>query len=242
MTSVKDGDDLGREGILPMPSKLRILFRTRWFHSLLYHFIRLYSLTLRVRVENEKGWMDHLRSGGRVVLCTWHQQFFAAIGHFQNYRDFKPALMISKSSDGEIIADVAERSGWHAVRGSSSRGGKEALRKMIDHLSLTGLAGHILDGPRGPAGIVKAGVIELAHAADAVITPFYTSADRAWYFNSWDKFLLPKPFAKVLISFGNMIKLLPLEDASAFERQRLELEKTMILELRPKPAGKPSGI
>jgi lysophospholipid acyltransferase (LPLAT)-like uncharacterized protein len=109
---------------------------------------------------------------------------------------------------------------------------------MIDHLSLTGLAGHILDGPRGPVGIVKAGVIELAHAADAVITPFYTSADRAWYFNSWDNFILPKPFAKVLISFGNMIKLLPVEDAIAFECQRLELEKTMIPELRVKPAGK----
>jgi len=223
-----------------MPSNFRKILRTRWFHSFLYYFIRLYSLTFRIQVENEKEWMDHLRNGGRVVLCTWHQQFFAAIRHFRNYRQFKPALMISKSSDGEIIADVAERTGWHTVRGSSSNGGKEALRTMIDHLSRTGLAGHILDGPKGPAGIVKAGVIELAHAADAVITPFYTSADRAWYFNSWDNFFLPKPFAKVVISFGKVIKLSPDRDPNAFERQRFDLERLMILELRVKPAKKPS--
>jgi len=214
----------------------RKILKTRLFHAFLYRFIRLYSSTLRLRVENEKEWMDYLRNGGRVVLCTWHQQFFSAIRHFQRYRDLKPALMISKSSDGEIIAAVAERSGWHTVRGSSSRGGKEALRKMIDHLRRTGLAGHILDGPRGPAGIVKAGVIELAHAADAAITPFYTSADRAWYFNSWDSFFLPKPFAKVVISFGEMIKPLPRVDADSFERQRSELERIMIPGMKIKPS------
>jgi lysophospholipid acyltransferase (LPLAT)-like uncharacterized protein len=134
------------------------------FHSFLYRFIRLYSATFRIQVENEKEWMDHLRNGGRVVLCTWHQQFFAIIRHFQTYRNFKPSLMISKSSDGEIVAGVAERSGWHAVRGSSSRDGREALKKMIHRLSQSGLAVHIVDGPKGPAGIVKAGVIKLAHA------------------------------------------------------------------------------
>lgn len=181
--------------------------------------------------------MDYFRSGGRVLLCTWHQHFFAAIRHFQNYRDFKPALMISRSSDGEIIAGVAEKSGWHTVRGSSSRGGKEALRKMIAHLSRTRLAGHIVDGPKGPAGIVKAGVIRLAHAADAAIIPFYVSADRAWYFNSWDSFFLPKPFARVTISFGEMIKFNPVEDTNTFESQRLGLEKIMLPELRMKPGA-----
>jgi len=143
--------------------------------------------------------------------------------------------MISKSSDGEIIADVAERSGWHAVRGSSSRDGKMALKEMIDRLRRFGMAGHIVDGPRGPAGIVKAGGIQLAHAADAGIVPFYTSATRAWYFNSWDNFFLPKPFAKVVISFGNLIHLGPVADENVFERRRLDLQLTMVPELRRKP-------
>jgi len=182
--------------------------------------------------------MDYYKSGGSIILCTWHQHFFAAIRHFQNYRSFKPALMISKSSDGEIIADVAEKSGWHTVRGSSSSGGKEALRKMIDHLSQTRLAAHIVDGPKGPAGTVKAGVVQLAHAADAAIIPFYVSADRAWYFNSWDSFFIPKPFARVVISFGEMIKFTPAENLATFESQRLYLEKIMRPELRVNPNKK----
>jgi len=214
--------------------KFTDILRTKQFHSFLYRFIRFYSSTLRIKVENEKEWMDYLYKGGRVLLCTWHQHFFSAIRHFQNYRDYKPSLMISKSNDGELIAGVAERSGWHTVRGSSSKGGKEALRKMVDRLRQYGLAGHIVDGPRGPAGQVKAGVIQMAHAADAVIIPFYASADRAWYFNSWDNFFIPKPFARVNISFGAMIKFTPTKDPDIFESQRLYLEKIMIPEMREK--------
>jgi lysophospholipid acyltransferase (LPLAT)-like uncharacterized protein len=214
--------------------KFTDILRTKQFHSFLYRFIRFYSSTLRIKVENEKEWMDYLYKGGRVLLCTWHQHFFSAIRHFQNYRDYKPSLMISKSNDGELIAGVAERSGWHTVRGSSSKGGKEALRKMVDRLRQHGLACHIVDGPRGPAGQVKAGVIQMAHAADAVIIPFYASADRAWYFNSWDNFFIPKPFARVNISFGAMIKFTPTKDPDTFESQRLYLERIMIPEMREK--------
>lgn len=218
-----------------MAFKLRDIVTTKWFHAFLYRFIRLYSSTFRMKVENEGEWMDYHQGGGRVVLCTWHQHFFSAIRHFQNYRGLKPSLMISQSADGEIIAGVAEKSGWHTVRGSSSRGGKEALRKMIDCLSRSGLAAHIVDGPKGPAGNVKAGVIQLAHAADAAIIPFYTSADRAWYFKSWDSFFLPKPFAKVVISFGRIIKFTPAETPASFESQRLYLEGVMRPELRVNP-------
>jgi len=71
------------------------------FAAVLYRFIRAYSLTLRFTVENEDPWMHYLQNGGRVLLCTWHQQFFAAIRHFQAYRAYHPALMISKSADVE---------------------------------------------------------------------------------------------------------------------------------------------
>jgi len=218
-----------------MAPQLKKIVTTKLFQSFLYRFIRFYSSTFQMKINNENEWMDYFKSGGRVLLCTWHQHFFGAIRYFQKYRDLKPALMISKSSDGEIIASVAEKSGWHTVRGSSSRGGKEALKKMIDRLSQTRLAGHIVDGPKGPAGNVKAGVIQLAHAADAAIIPFYVWADRAWYFNSWDSFFLPKPFAKVVISFGEMLKFPPAENPAVFEDQRLYLEKVMRLELRENP-------
>ena len=195
--------------------------------SLLYRFIRAYSWTFRLTVENEKTWTDYLKNGGVVLLCTWHQQFFSAIRYFRKYREFDPSLMISQSKDGQIIAGVAERSGWRTVRGSSSKGGATALKEIVRQLRASRLAAHIVDGPRGPAGEVKAGAIRMAQLTHAAIVPFYTSAERAWFFNSWDRFFLPKPFSKVTIRFGDMINLERIKDDQNFERQRRRLEDIM---------------
>jgi hypothetical protein len=199
---------------------------------LFYGLVLLYSWTLRLKIENDKEWMDYRRNGGVVLLCTWHQQFFSAIVPFKNYKTFNPSIMISQSKDGEIVAKIALRSGWNPVRGSSSKGGLEALKKMIAHLKEKKLAAHIVDGPKGPAGIVKPGVIRLAHAANAVIVPFSVSAEKAWVFNSWDKFLLPKPFSKVFLRFGKMIKFDRVKDKEIFEKQRMQLEEIMLPTLR----------
>jgi len=176
--------------------------------------------------------MDCLENGESVLLCTWHQQFFSAIRHFQNYKVFNPSIMISQSSDGAIVAGVAKRTGWNPVRGSSSKGGRDALKKMIVNLKDSKLASHIVDGPRGPAGKVKAGVIRLAHASNAVIVPFSVSAEKTWSFNSWDKFFLPKPFSKVTLRFGEMIKFDRAKDREGFEKQRKQLEEIMLPALK----------
>ena len=195
--------------------------------SILFVLLRTYSRTFRLSVENEKEWLDYLDNGGTVLLCTWHQQFFPIIRHFMKYRHYDPALMISQSRDGEIVAGIAERSGWYPVRGSSSKGGHEALKVMIEKLRQSRLAVHIVDGPRGPAGKVKPGVIRLAHATGAAIVPFYTSADRAWHFNSWDRFMLPKPFARVRLQFDKMLLPGRPESRDDLNEQRLRLETIM---------------
>ena len=201
-------------------------------HGSFYHLIRAYSWTFRLRIENEKPWLEYLQNGGRVLLCCWHQQFFSAIRHFKTYAPLHPGLMISQSNDGEIIARIAEKTGWHTIRGSSSKDGSRALEGMIDHLSRFGLAGHILDGPRGPAGIVKAGVVRLAQATGAVVVPLYASADRAWYFKSWDHFMLPKPFARVTLRFGEMLNFSSGKGEDHFEYHRARLQEIMQPELR----------
>jgi len=211
-----------------MSRRTDIIIMSKPFLAFLYRFVRAYAWTFRLEVENEAPWMAHHRNGGRVLLCTWHQQFFAAIRHFQNYRAHRPGLMISRSKDGEIIAAVAKRTGWEPVRGSSSRGGAQAMRQLIEILRKTRLAGHIVDGPRGPAGVVKNGLIRIAHAADAVIVPFYIYADRAWYFKSWDHFMLPKPFSRVRLHFDEMIRLTPTGDETEFEAQRVQVERIML--------------
>jgi len=197
------------------------------FHRFLYQFIRIYSGTFRFRIENETRWQQLIDKGTPVLLCAWHQQFFSAIRPFKRYAKYRPALMISRSRDGAIIAAVARQTGWKTVRGSSSRGGKPALRSMIRHLEGSKLAGHILDGPTGPMGIVKAGAIRLAHAAQATIVPFSVSARRALYFNSWDRFMLPLPFSRVTLRFGDPVRFTPTNDPQAFEWQRARLESMM---------------
>lgn len=200
---------------------------SRWFIGFLYRFIRLYAGTFRLTVENEQDWIAHVENGGSVLLCAWHQQFFAAIRHFRCYRRFNPRIMISRSKDGEMIAGVAQRTGWLPVRGSSSRGGREAMHDVIGGLKRSRLAGHVVDGPRGPAGQVKAGVIRMAHATGAAIVPFYVLAEKAWYFNSWDRFMLPKPFSRVVLRFDTMVNFEPTTDAKLFEAQRRDLETVM---------------
>jgi lysophospholipid acyltransferase (LPLAT)-like uncharacterized protein len=215
-----------------MALKFKKIFASRLFHLTLYHLIRMYSLTFRLKVVNEAEWMRYLKNGGRVLLCTWHQQFFAAIRYFKNYQIYDPAIMISRSKDGDLIAGVAQLTGWYPVRGSSLRGGKDALKEMIRRLRKKRLAAHIMDGPRGPMGIVKPGAIRLALAGNAVLVPFYIASDRAWYANSWDKFLIPKPFAEVTLRFDTMIRLPKTDSEEAIEQIRKQVEDIMTEELK----------
>lgn len=210
-----------------MFKRLKFIIYTRPFIFFIYYFVRLYSMTFRLRVENEDHWKKLIAQGTPVLLCAWHQQFFSAIRHFKTYSRLNPGLMISQSKDGDLISGVANRTGWHTPRGSSSRGGKQAMESMIDHLKVHGFGAHILDGPRGPMGRVKAGVIKMALEADTMVVPFYTRARNAWYFKSWDRFMLPKPFSRVDITFGQAIRFKALEDQENFETHRLTLENLM---------------
>jgi lysophospholipid acyltransferase (LPLAT)-like uncharacterized protein len=210
-----------------MFKKLRNIARTRLAGATIYWMVRLYCATFRLKIENETEWLDYLEEGGRILICCWHQQFFVGVRVFNKYRKYRPPLMSSRSLDGQIAAGVAQRSGFYTVWGSSSRGGGTALKEMINRIKQHRLAAHIMDGPRGPAGIVKAGVIAIAHGADAAIVPAYARADRAWYMHSWDKFMVPKPFARVTVNFCPQIKLPPAKNKADFENQRQMLETVM---------------
>ncbi len=91
----------------------------------------------------------------------------------------------------------------------------------------TGLAAHIVDGPTGPAGIIKQGVVHLAQTTGAVLVPVGISADRAWYAHSWDRFLVPKPCSRIVIHFGEMINYENTENREELEKRREDLEAIM---------------
>ena len=197
------------------------------FLDFFYGVIRAYCRTFRISVINEAPWQDYLQKGGSLLFCCWHQQVFPTLAYIWKYRDISPPLMISLSNDGDIGAGIVRRAGWTPVRGSSSKGGLKALKQMIRELRRSRLAGHIVDGPQGPAGIVKPGTISLAQAARAVIVPVSISADRAWFFNSWDRFMLPKPFAGIQFRFGEMIHLNDAAGKTEVEASRFRLESVM---------------
>lgn len=197
------------------------------FLDFFYGVIRAYCRTFRTSLINEAPWRDYLQKGGSLLFCCWHQQVFPTLAYIQKFRELSPPLMISLSNDGDIGAGIVRRTGWTPVRGSSSKGGLKALKQMIRELRRSRFAGHIVDGPRGPAGIVKPGTVMLALAARAVIVPVSISADRAWFFNSWDRFMLPKPFAEIRFAFGEMIHLDASQGKTDVEAVRSHLESVM---------------
>jgi len=210
-----------------MFKKLRRIATIKLGGSLVYYLALIYSMTFRLKVVNDAEWINFLEQGGRVLICCWHQQFFIGVRVFRRYRKYSASVMISKSTDGDIASRVAEAADVFPVRGSSSRNGGPALKEMIARLNQGRLAVHLLDGPRGPAGVVKAGAIAIASGADAAIVPGFVAADRAWYMGSWDRYMIPKPFARVTVTFCPLLKMPPIKDDHIFEEQRQILENTL---------------
>jgi len=123
---------------------------------------------------------------------------------------------------------VVARIGWVPVRGSTSRGGKKALQEMIAGVEKYRMSGHIVDGPQGPPHIIKPGLIALASQTGAAICPGYISYENPIIFNSWDRFMIPMPFSRVLLRAGDFIFIQKELDEKAFEEARLDVERRMI--------------
>ena len=195
--------------------------------SLCYYFLRLYLSLLRVKVVGEDEARRSFEKKGRIIAAVWHQRFLPALAYVTKFRSFKPIVMISRSRDGELVAGIAERLGLIPVRGSSTEGGREALlaiaRELRKHPGLI----HIVDGPTGPKGVVKPGLIAIAQVSGAVILPVIVSADRAWIMRSWDQFLVPKPFSQVIIRWGEPFFVERTLKREEFEKTRLEIEKKL---------------
>lgn len=146
--------------------------------------------------ENE----DRFRQGGKPVLfVSWHQGSLYDLFHFRNQ---DAIMMASQSVDGDMIAKLIELYGLKCARGSSSLGGKQALEVMIDTINSTHCVGGMVpDGPRGPFGVAKIGIVKLAKETGLPLIPFMCWAKRKILVNSWDKHLIPLPFTRIIVSF-----------------------------------------
>lgn len=155
-----------------------------------------------------------------VVFALWHGRLLPC-SFF--HRQEGLATLVSRHRDGDYIAGVVERWwGFDAIRGSSSRGASSALRQIVRTLR-GGVAVAITpDGPRGPRQTMKTGPLHAAQMAGVPVVPVAAGADRAWWLGGWDRFMVPKPFARIVLAYGEPLAI-P-RDASTEDVGRLALE------------------
>ncbi len=186
----------------PSPSRPLKFTLTLW---ILYIFCRLLSATWRVRVVG----MDRRRRGmgmsrsGSVLIASFHENAAAGI---LSHPGQKICTMVSHSKDGEIVAFITEKIGLTAVRGSSSRGSKAVRDAMVETV-LAGVNGAItVDGPRGPRRVLKNGIVDIARKTGAPVLPTTCVGSPTWVLaKTWDQTRIPKPFARLLVYYGEPI-------------------------------------
>lgn len=182
------------------------------------------GMTLRFEVIAEEGAIP-ATPPAKGIFCFWHQCTLPCGWYF---RKFRCSILISRSFDGELIARTLGLLGFGSVRGSSSRGGAAGLLALKAVLE-TGLpVVFTADGPRGPIYQTKIGPVKLAQMTQERIGSFYLLPERAWTMRSWDRFLVPKPFSRVVVSWSRSIAP-PAADAdeAALEARRQELNDAL---------------
>ncbi len=188
--------------------------------------IKLISPTLRWSVSVEDGGPDDIATVHRlpVIYVFWHRCVFCAT-YFWRYRQIQ--VMTSASFDGEYIARIIEKFGYGAVRGSSTRGGVRALLGMHTEIEGGRSVAFTIDGPRGPVYIAKPGAALLARNTAAAILPFHIALEHPWTLNSWDRFMIPKPFTRVEVRIGKLIRVPADADSAALAQYHAELQATL---------------
>lgn len=214
---------------MPTAKDIKFFLLNTVLSSVIFHLLNLYTRTLRVRFEGTEPVQKHLENGGRIIIASWHQRFFGGFFLPQIFK-WSPCIMISQSRDGDFISRVVQHIGWIPVRGSSSRGGKEALRAMVEGVTKNRIGAHIVDGPTGPPRIIKPGLLLLAMNADACISLGTVSYANAWAFSSWDRFRVPKPFSRVLFRFGPITSIPKEMNEEQFQSLRKRMEDQMMKE------------
>lgn len=163
--------------------------------------LRLLGWSWRVRIEGpDPQQTEAFRNGASALAAVWHRNILigAAV-----YRDAGYSVPISRSRDGDLIAAVIARLGWSPPpRGSSSRGATRVLRQAIAQVQEGTTMAVLCDGPRGPARKLKPGIVVIAGDTGVPITPVAYAARPCSRFPSWDRTLLPWPFARVVIRYG----------------------------------------
>lgn len=174
--------------------------------------MKLLASSWRIRTQHEERWRALYDAGRPHVFLLWHEALLPLLWH---HRRQDIAIVVSENRDGQYLADFALALGYRAVRGSSSRGAARALLGAVRELRAGRAVAFTPDGPRGPRRELKPGVVAAAQRGGGVIVPIHARADRAWRLDSWDRFLIPKPAARITVTYGRPYEVGPGDEALA---------------------------
>ena len=184
-------------------------------------FVYLVGKTVRLKVIGEKKMSEARRKTENVIYAFWHNRMLLLI---YVHRRQGINVIVSRSRDGEMISRTAQRFGFGTVRGSSSRGGGTAQLGLLKKLAGGADVAVTPDGPQGPRYHAQMGVIHLAQKSGCPVIPIAVGASKKLVLRSWDGFLVPCPFARAILIYGEPLEVSP---HSNLEEKRHELEKRL---------------
>jgi len=193
--------------------------RVRWTVALAAPVVRLLCMTWRYEEVNAEPWQALRAARKPFIFTLWHGHLLALTW---KRRDEGISVMISEHRDGELIARLVHRWGFRTVRGSTTRGAGRALLGMVRGLQEGREFAITPDGPRGPAGEPAPGVLLASQRAGAPIVTMRADVSRAWRLRSWDRFIVPKPFARIRVTYTDPW-VAPSSDADAANELKARL-------------------
>ncbi len=187
--------------------------------------VRGLAMTLRIREAGTELVAPFWERGASLIYAIWHGRILMLPCLYAPAH--RVHVLASHSRDGELEARFLRRFGFKVVRGSTTRGGSEALRALVYAIRRGREAAITPDGPLGPPYVVQPGIIALARLTGVPIVPLTFSAAPAWRLKSWDEFLIPKPFARGVVSFGPPLFVPRRCDRAVQQALSTELESTL---------------
>ena len=213
------------------------LMRSSFIAHLIGWLIAAYMVMIKYSTRWEVIYAERaepiIKSGDGLIALTWHSRFLMLNSAWKkNYA--LPHVLISRSRDGEIVAQTTKYLGLKSIRGSSkklghkkAKGGAKASRHMIEAIESGGCIVITPDGPRGPRQRLGHGPLRLAKLSGAPLLPCTFSVSRRKQFDSWDKFILPLPFGRGQIIWGSAVQISPDATEEDIETVRVQIEDEM---------------
>ena len=189
---------------------------------------RLWARTLRLQVEDPNDVVAFVRNQP-VIFAIWHNRLLMLPRVFDPCFPTRQSFgLISASRDGDLVSILIERSGYGTIRGSSSRKGVSALRQLVDTLAGGSNVLFTPDGPRGPVYEASQGVVFLAQKTGAPVVPIHMEYSSCWRLKSWDRFIVPRPFARLRAIFGMPLRIPKTQTPEEFEAERMRLQNAIM--------------